>query len=79
VQRNGGDSSNGSGHFLGPHFHDNQHHMWHLFHNVDLNKFVGFGPTRWVTQIEHYFSLQGIIDDLMKLKVVVLYLEREHW
>jgi hypothetical protein len=33
----------------------------------------------WVTQMEHYFSLHGIIDDLMKLRVGVLYLDLEHW
>jgi hypothetical protein len=46
---------------------------------VDMNKFDGSDPTRWVTQMEHYFSLHGIIDDLMKLHVGVLYLDPECW
>jgi hypothetical protein len=27
--------------------------------HVDANKFDGTDPTRWVTQMEHYFSLYG--------------------
>jgi hypothetical protein len=30
---------------------------------------MGLIPSRWVTQMEHYFSLHGIINDLHKLKV----------
>ena len=41
---------------------------------MDLNKFDGSNPARWVTQMEHYFSLHGITDDIIKLKVGVLYL-----
>jgi hypothetical protein len=44
-----------------------------------MNKFDGLDPLGWVTQMEHYFSLHGIIDDLHKLKVGVLYLDVEHW
>ena len=42
-------------------------HMQYIIPGVDLNKFDGVDPTREVTQIEHYFSLHGIIDDLLKL------------
>jgi hypothetical protein len=33
----------------------------------------------WVTQMEHYFSLHGITDELAKLCYVVLYLDPECW
>jgi hypothetical protein len=48
---------------------------------VDLNKFDGSKPIGQVTNMEHYFSLCGIIDDLKKLHVGVLYLdlERDQW
>jgi hypothetical protein len=44
---------------------------------VDVNKFDGSDPIGWVTQMEHYFLLHGIIDDLMKLHVGVLCLDPE--
>ena len=47
------------------------------FPKVELNKFDGFNPSVWATQMEHYFSLHGITDDMMKLKVEVLYLDLE--
>jgi hypothetical protein len=34
---------------------------------VDVTKFDGSNPTGWVTQMEHYFSLYDITDDLAKL------------
>jgi hypothetical protein len=34
---------------------------------VDMTKFDGSDPTGWVTQMEHYFSLYIITDDLDKL------------
>jgi hypothetical protein len=34
---------------------------------VDVTKFDGSDPTGWVTQMEHYFSLYNITDDLAKL------------
>ena len=34
---------------------------------VDVTKFDGSDPTSWVTQMEHYFSLYNITDDLAKL------------
>jgi hypothetical protein len=35
---------------------------------VDVTKFDGSDPTGWVTQMEHYFSLYNITDDLAKLQ-----------
>jgi hypothetical protein len=46
---------------------------------VDVTKFYGSDPTGWVTQMEHYFSLYGIIDELAKLRYGVLHLDQEHW
>jgi hypothetical protein len=37
---------------------------------VDMTKFDGSDPTSWVTQMEHYFSLYGITNDLAKLGMV---------
>jgi hypothetical protein len=46
---------------------------------VDVTKFDGSEPTSWVTQMEHYFSLYNIMDDLAKLRYGVLHLDQEHW
>jgi hypothetical protein len=46
---------------------------------VDVTKFDGWDPTGWVTQMEHYFSLYNITDELAKLGYGVLHLDREHW
>ena len=46
---------------------------------VDVTKFDGSDPTSWVTQMEHYFSLYNITDDLAKLWYGVLHLDQEHW
>jgi hypothetical protein len=46
---------------------------------VDVTKFDGSDPTGWVTQMEHYFSLYGITDDLAKLWYGVLHLDQERW
>ena len=43
---------------------------------VDVTKFDGSNPTGWVTQMEHYFSLYNIIDDLAKLCYGVLHLDQ---
>jgi hypothetical protein len=60
-------------------FHSNPlHHELHL-PKVEVNKFDGSDPTGWVTQMEHYFSLHGITDDLTKLCIDVLYLDPECW
>jgi hypothetical protein len=44
---------------------------------VDVTKFDGLDPTSWVTQMEHYFSLYNITDDLAKLQYGVLHLDQE--
>ena len=46
---------------------------------VEVNKFDGSDPIGWVTPMEHYFSLHGIIDDLIKLHFDVPYLDPKHW
>jgi hypothetical protein len=46
---------------------------------VDVTKFDGSNPIGWVTQMEHYFSLYNITDDLAKLRYGVLHLDQEHW
>jgi hypothetical protein len=46
---------------------------------VDVTKFDGSNPTGWVTQMEHYFSLYNITDDLDKLRYGVLHLDQERW
>jgi hypothetical protein len=73
------ESSNPIGNHSTPLIHDPMTHMWHILPKVDLNKFDGSNPTRWVTYKEHYFSLHGIINGLMKLHVGVLYLNHERW
>jgi len=45
----------------------------------EVNKFDVSDPMGWVTQMEHYFTLHGITDELIKLHVGVLYLEPECW
>jgi len=62
-----------------PHFHSNYFHREPRLPRVEVNKFDGFDPTGWVTQMEHYFSLHGITDELAKLHYVVLYLDLECW
>jgi hypothetical protein len=46
---------------------------------VDVTKFDGLEPTSWVTQMENYFFLYRIIDDLDKLQYGVLHLDQERW
>jgi hypothetical protein len=46
---------------------------------VDMTKFDGLDPTSWVAQMEHYFSLYEITDDLAKLRYGVLHLDQERW
>jgi hypothetical protein len=59
------------------HFQDQNY--CHCFPKVNMNKFNGFDPIDWVTQMEHYFSLHRITNDLLKLNMGVLYLDSEHW
>jgi hypothetical protein len=44
---------------------------------VDVTKFDGSDPIGWVNQMEHYFSLYNITDDLAKLRCGVLHLDQE--
>jgi hypothetical protein len=46
---------------------------------VMINKFDGSYPQDWVTQMEHYFSLHGITNELTKLHYGILYLDPEIW
>jgi hypothetical protein len=57
------------------------HHFQHdlCLSHVDVTKFDGSDPTRWVTKMEHYFSLYGIMDELAKLWYGVLHLDQERW
>jgi len=43
----------------------------------EVNKFDGLDPIGWVTQMEYYFSLHHITDDLIKICVGVHYLDIE--
>jgi hypothetical protein len=45
----------------------------------EVNKFGGLDPQDWVTQMEHFFSLHGIINELTNLLYVSLYLDLERW
>jgi hypothetical protein len=56
-----------------PHFHSNSFHREPHLPYIEVNKFDGFDPTSWVTQMEHYFFLHGIF------RYVVLYLDPECW
>jgi hypothetical protein len=47
--------------------------------HVDVTKFDGSNPMGWVTQMEHYFSLYGITDELAKLRYGVLHINQERW
>jgi hypothetical protein len=65
-----------------PHSHNFQHHHFPRdlrLPRVDVTKFDGSDPTGWVTQMEHYFSLYDITDDLAKLQYGVLHLDQERW
>ena len=64
----------------------NNHHQaftdssgWNRFPKIEVNKFNGSDPAGWVSQMEHYFSLHNITDDMAKLRVAVLYLDFERW
>jgi hypothetical protein len=57
--------------------HNFQHDL--CLSQVDVAKFDGSYPTGWVTQMQHYFSLYDITDDLAKLRYGVLHLDQERW
>ena len=58
-------------------FQDNS--MWNRIPKIDVNKFDGTDPSGWLSQMEQYFTLHNITDDLVKLRVAVLYLDSERW
>jgi hypothetical protein len=72
--KNEGETSSHSHTFQSHHFQRDIRLRW-----VDVTKFDGSDPTGWVTQMEYYFSLYGITDDLAKLRYGVLYLDQECW
>jgi hypothetical protein len=46
---------------------------------MGVNKFDPSDGTGWVTQMEHYFSLYVIINELAKLMYGVLHIDQKHW
>jgi hypothetical protein len=66
-----------SSHYQGPHTTHFSRDL--LPPRIEVNKFHGSDPTRWITQIEHYLSLHGITDDLSKLHYGILHLYPERW
>jgi hypothetical protein len=69
-----GENSSHSQNFHPRHFQCDLRHP-----RVDVKKFDGSDPTGWVTQMEHYFSLYGITNELAKLHYGVLHLDKECW
>jgi hypothetical protein len=69
-----GDHSSHSHTLQSHHFQHDLRLSW-----VDVTKFDGSDPTGWVTQMEPYFSLYDITDDLAKLWYGVLHLYQERW
>jgi hypothetical protein len=68
------ETSSQSHNFQPHHFQHDLRLSW-----VDVTKFDGSDPTGLVTQMEKYFSLYVITDDLAKLQYGVLYLDQERW
>ena len=46
---------------------------------VGVKKLDEPNPLEWVTQMELYLSIHGIMNDLHKLQVKALYLDNKHW
>jgi hypothetical protein len=46
---------------------------------VEVKKIDGSDHTGWVTQMEHYFSLHDITNDMEKIHYGVFYLDIECW
>jgi len=61
------------------HFQSKSFHFDPHLPHVEVNKFDGSNPMVCITQMEHYFSLHGITDELAKLHYDVLYLDLERW
>ena len=60
-----------------PHSMDN--YTYNHFPKLDLNNFHGSNPLGLVTQMEHYFYLHAITNDMVKLQLGVLYLDPKIW
>ena len=64
-------------------------HSLHLFSNhqqpqtrppkLDMYKFDGSHPATWLAQMEQYFTLNHIRDDVTQLSVGRMYLHNEIW
>jgi hypothetical protein len=61
------------------HFQSNSFHHDPRLPYIEVNKFDGSDPTSWVTQMENYFPMHGITNELAKLHYVFLYLDSERW
>jgi hypothetical protein len=59
------------------HSHWGPPHCWNKVPKVEMHEFDGCDPAGWVSQMEHYFSLDDIRDDETKLHVGGLYLDQE--
>jgi hypothetical protein len=60
-------------------FHSSPPHRQLCLPKVVVNKFDGSNPMGRITQMEYYFSLHDINDDLAKLHIDFLYLDPECW
>jgi hypothetical protein len=78
-KKEGDKSSNPMGPHSKPLVRELMTQMWHILPKVNLNKINGFDPIGWVTQMNHYFSLHGIIYELIKLHVGVFCLDPKSW
>lgn len=45
----------------------------------NVYKFDGSHPARWLAQMEKYFRLNYIMDDVTQLSVGIMYLDHEIW
>jgi len=44
-----------------------------------MYKFDGSHPTGWIAQMEQYFNLNYILDNVTQLSVGIMYLDNERW
>ena len=44
-----------------------------------MYKFDGSHPATWIAQMEQYFTLNYILDDVTQLSVSFMYLDNERW
>jgi hypothetical protein len=66
-----------SSHYL--HFQSNSFQCDPFIPRIEVNKFDGSNLMGSVIQMELYFSLHGITNELVKLCYVVLYLDPKQW